>query len=128
MKNCVYYHCHLFLFLYFMCWFIVIIILLSGTLSIVVLKKWDEFKSECIFTKTTLIIIIAKFWWLVSGPMLEIPEDLYHLIKNAVSIRNHLERNKKEKDSKFRLILVDSRIHRLARYYNKTKELPQVWK
>ncbi|KAG5040224.1 hypothetical protein JHK82_012342 [Glycine max] len=61
-------------------------------------------------------------------PMLEIPEDLYHLIKNAVSIRNHLERNKKEKDSKFRLILVDSRIHRLARYYNKTKELPQVWK
>ena len=128
MKNCVYCHCHLFLFLYFMCWFIVIIILLSGTLSIVVLKKWDEFKSECIFTKTTLIIIIAKFWWLVSGPMLEIPEDLYHLIKNAVSIRNHLERNKKEKDSKFRLILVDSRIHRLARYYNKTKELPQVWK
>ncbi|KAL5187068.1 40S ribosomal protein S13 [Glycine soja] len=59
-------------------------------------------------------------------PMLEIPEDLYHLIKNAVSIRNHLERNKKEKDSKFRLILVDSRIHRLARYYNKTKELPQL--
>ncbi|KAG5028743.1 hypothetical protein JHK87_012257 [Glycine soja] len=58
--------------------------------------------------------------------MLEIPEDLYHLIKNAVSIRNHLERNKKEKDSKFRLILVDSRIHRLARYYNKTKELPQL--
>ncbi|KAG4954071.1 hypothetical protein JHK87_039665 [Glycine soja] len=48
-------------------------------------------------------------------PVPEIPENLYHLIKKVVSIRNHLERNKKDKDSKFRLILVDSRIHRLAR-------------
>ncbi|KAG6408088.1 hypothetical protein SASPL_131091 [Salvia splendens] len=45
----------------------------------------------------------------------EIPEDLYHLIKKAVAIRKHLERNRKDKDSKFRLILVESRIHRLAR-------------
>lgn len=47
----------------------------------------------------------------------EIPEDLYHLIKKAVSMRKHLERNRKDKDSKFRLILIESRIHRLARYY-----------
>ncbi|KAG6749387.1 hypothetical protein POTOM_046432 [Populus tomentosa] len=58
----------------------------------------------------------------------EIPEDLYHLIKKAVAIRKHLERNRKDKDSKFRLILVESRIHRLARYYKKTKKLPPVWK
>ncbi|KAK2975857.1 hypothetical protein RJ640_022874 [Escallonia rubra] len=58
----------------------------------------------------------------------EIPEDLYHLIKTAVAIRKHLERNRKDKDSKFRLILVESRIHRLARYYKKTKKLPPVWK
>ncbi|KAL4343780.1 hypothetical protein AHAS_Ahas11G0112600 [Arachis hypogaea] len=32
------------------------------------------------------------------------PLDLYHLIKKAVSIRKHLERNRKDKDSKFRLI------------------------
>ncbi|KAL8239956.1 hypothetical protein R6Q59_016523 [Mikania micrantha] len=37
----------------------------------------------------------------------EIPEDLYHLIKKAVAIRKHLERNRKDKDSKFRLILVE---------------------
>ena len=42
----------------------------------------------------------------------EIPEDLYHLIKKAVSVRKHLERNRKDKDSKFRLILIESRIHR----------------
>lgn len=27
----------------------------------------------------------------------EIPEDLYHLIKKAVSVRKHLERNRKDK-------------------------------
>ena len=47
----------------------------------------------------------------------EIPEDLYHLIKKAVSMRKHLEANRKDRDGKFRLILVESRIHRLARYY-----------
>jgi len=69
-------------------------------------------------------LLIALF----SGLAPEIPEDLYHLIKKAVAIRKHLERNRKDKDSKFRLILVESRIHRLARYYKKTKKLPPVWK
>ncbi len=54
----------------------------------------------------------------------EIPEDLYHLIKKAVAVRKHLERNRKDKDSKFRLILVESRVHRLARYYKRVKKLP----
>jgi small subunit ribosomal protein S13e len=58
----------------------------------------------------------------------EIPEDLYHLIKKAVSVRKHLERNRKDNDSKFRLILIESRIHRLARYYKTTGVLPPNWK
>ncbi|KAK5959013.1 uncharacterized protein PWA37_003690 [Arxiozyma heterogenica] len=58
----------------------------------------------------------------------EIPEDLYFLIKKAVSVRKHLERNRKDKDAKFRLILIESRIHRLARYYRKVAVLPPNWK
>ena len=58
----------------------------------------------------------------------EIPEDLYHLIKKAVNIRKHLDRNRKDIDSKFRLILIESRIHRLARYYKTAKVLPATWK
>ncbi|KAI8973418.1 40S ribosomal protein S13 [Mycotypha africana] len=58
----------------------------------------------------------------------EVPEDLYHLIKKAVSIRKHLERNRKDKDSKYRLILIESRIHRLARYYKTSGQLPPTWK
>jgi len=60
----------------------------------------------------------------VSGLAPNLPEDLYYLIKKAVSIRKHLDRNRKDKDSKFRLILVESRIHRLARYYKRVKSLP----
>ena len=58
----------------------------------------------------------------------QIPEDLYHLIKKAVNIRKHLEKCRRDKDSKFRLILVESRIHRLARYYRNVKSLPATWR
>lgn len=58
----------------------------------------------------------------------DLPEDLYSLIKKAVTIRKHLERNRKDKDSKFRLILVESRIHRLARYYRTTRKVAPNFK
>ncbi|KAM0749606.1 hypothetical protein T439DRAFT_326486 [Meredithblackwellia eburnea MCA 4105] len=57
-----------------------------------------------------------------------IPEDLYHLIKKAVSVRKHLERNRHDADSKFRLILIESRIHRLARYYKTKGQLQPSFK
>ena len=63
-----------------------------------------------------------------SGLAPEIPEDLYHLIKKAVQIRKHLEKFRKDKAAKFRLILVESRIHRLARYYRNVKALPATWR
>jgi small subunit ribosomal protein S13e len=58
----------------------------------------------------------------------EIPEDLYHLMKRAVSIRKHIEKNKRDKSSKYRLILVESKIHRLVRYYKLTKNIPSTWR
>ncbi|XP_014667005.1 PREDICTED: 40S ribosomal protein S13-like isoform X1 [Priapulus caudatus] len=56
-----------------------------------------------------------------------IPDDLYHMIKRGVAARKHLERNRKDRDAKFRLIL-ESRIHRLARYYKRKRVLPPNWK
>ena len=64
----------------------------------------------------------------VAGVAPELPEDLYHMIKKAVNIRKHLERSRKDTDSKFRLILMESRIHRLARYYKSKRVLPASWK
>jgi small subunit ribosomal protein S13e len=58
----------------------------------------------------------------------EIPEDLYHLMRKAVSMRKHIEKNHRDKDSKYRLILIESKIHRLVRYFKLTKQLPANWK
>ncbi|KAG2637871.1 40S ribosomal protein S13-1-like [Panicum virgatum] len=58
----------------------------------------------------------------------EVPEDLYFLIKKAVAIRKHLDRNRTDVDAKFRLILVESRVHRLSRYYRRAKKIPASWK
>jgi len=63
-----------------------------------------------------------------NGVAPEVPEDLYHLMKKALSVRKHLEKFRKDKDSKFRLILIESRIHRLSRYYKRSKKLPATWK
>lgn len=63
-----------------------------------------------------------------SGLSPKIPEDLYFLIKKALAIRKHLEKFRKDRDAKFRLIMVESRIHRLARYYRNVKSLPPTWR
>merc|ERR1712146_220602 len=57
-----------------------------------------------------------------------IPEDLYHLIKKAIAMRKHLDRNRKDMDCKFRLIIIESRIHRLTRYYKQTGQVSSTWK
>jgi small subunit ribosomal protein S13e len=71
---------------------------------------------------------VGQVKFVTGNKIVRIPEDLYHLIKKAVSVRKHLERNRKDNDSKFRLILIESRIHRLARYYKTTGVLPPNWK
>ena len=58
----------------------------------------------------------------------EIPEDLISLIKSNVSLRKHLETNKKDQVAKRGLILNDSKIRRLVKYYIQTEKLPADWK
>merc|ERR1712130_65002 len=77
----------------------------------------------CHVTGSKILRILKK-----KGFAPEIPEDLYCLIKKAVSVRKHLDKFRQDKDAKFRLILIESRIHRLARYYKLVKALPPNWK
>ena len=58
----------------------------------------------------------------------EIPEDLRNLISTALSLRKHMEQNKKDLHNKRSLQLTESKIRRLAKYYINTNELPQDWK
>ena len=57
-----------------------------------------------------------------------IPEDLRNMIAKATAIRKHMEDNKKDLVSRRGLQLVESKIHRLSRYYKKTRVLPSDWK
>jgi len=58
----------------------------------------------------------------------EVPEDVQNLIKRAVNIRKHLEKNKQDMVSKRGLQLTESKIRRLEKYYKKTGVLPKDWK
>lgn len=56
-----------------------------------------------------------------------IPEDLSNLIKKAEKIRKHLEIHKSDGISKRALQLVESKIHRLVKYYKREGVLPPDW-
>ena len=56
------------------------------------------------------------------------PEDLFNLFEQAVNLREHLAKNKKDYTSKRGLELLESKIRRLGKYYVKEKTLPEEWK
>ncbi len=56
-----------------------------------------------------------------------IPEDLENLINKAARTARHLEKNRKDYPNKRDLALVESKIHRLARYYRSIGRLPKEW-
>ncbi len=58
----------------------------------------------------------------------EIPEDLRNLISTALSLRKHLETNRKDTHNKRGLQLAESKIRRLAKYYISTGKLSENWK
>ncbi len=62
------------------------------------------------------------------GVLPDYPEDLLNLIKRAVRMREHLEKHKKDIHNRVRLTRVESKIHRLVKYYKRVGRLPKDWK
>ncbi|MGB9703123.1 MAG: 30S ribosomal protein S15 [Candidatus Micrarchaeia archaeon] len=60
--------------------------------------------------------------------LLTYPEDLFSLMKKAIRLRKHLEVHKGDKHNKLALQRVESKIHRLVKYYKKKEILPKDWK
>ena len=58
----------------------------------------------------------------------ELPEDLLSLIKRAWRIRKHLDEHKRDIVNKRNLNLVESKIHRLVKYYKRTGKIPTHWR
>ena len=57
----------------------------------------------------------------------KIPEDLFNLIKRAVNLRRHLQEHPKDTHSARGLILIESKIRRLVKYYKRVGKLPPDW-
>lgn len=58
----------------------------------------------------------------------EVPFDIYNLLKKAVELHAHMEKNKSDYTSKRGLELTESKIRRLAKFHIKNKGLPVDWK
>lgn len=56
-----------------------------------------------------------------------LPEDLINLIKKDITVMKHLENNKKDMTAKRGLILTESKINRLVKYYKKVGRLDKNW-
>jgi len=75
------------------------------------------------YTKSRIARIMKKHE--VTPPM---PEDMFNLMKRAVSLRNHMSNNRHDYTSKRGLELTESKIRRLAKYYKTRKLLAHDWK
>ncbi len=58
----------------------------------------------------------------------EVPEDINALIKRANLLRKHLSKNKHDGSAKRGILLTESKIHRLGKYYKSTQRIPLTWK
>ncbi len=58
----------------------------------------------------------------------KLPEDLFNVLKQTVTIQEHLQRNKKDKSARHKLMLTESKVRRLGKYYSRVGTLPADWK
>lgn len=56
-----------------------------------------------------------------------LPEDLSALLKKAGALKRHLEKNRKDSVNKRSLAMIESKIHRLVKYYRAKGEIRQDW-
>ena len=58
----------------------------------------------------------------------KIPEDLLNLMARAVRVREHLEKHPRDIHNKRNLMLIESKIRRLVKYYKSKGVLPLDWR
>ncbi|MFT4244576.1 MAG: 30S ribosomal protein S15 [Candidatus Woesearchaeota archaeon] len=57
-----------------------------------------------------------------------IPEDLQALVEKVFSLKKHLSNNKKDVHNKRSLLLIESKIRRLTKYYKSKGRIAQNWR
>ncbi len=56
------------------------------------------------------------------------PYDMLQLMKKAVNLRKHLDKNKQDTNNRIRLGRIEAKIWRLTKYYIKEGVLPEGWR
>jgi len=74
-------------------------------------------------TGKRLSVLLAE-----KGVKPEIPDDLQALIRRVVHLQRHLETHPKDLANRRGLVLMESRIRRLARYYRQRRRIPENWR
>jgi len=62
------------------------------------------------------------------GVEAEFPDDLKALMIRALAVRSHLEKNKQDESAKRGLILTESKIKRLVKYYKRSGKLTEDYR
>ncbi len=57
----------------------------------------------------------------------KLPENLTALLRRVVALQKHLETNKKDVVAKRGLMLTESKVRRLVKYYKESGKLPADW-
>jgi small subunit ribosomal protein S15 len=58
----------------------------------------------------------------------EIPDDMMSLMRKAVNLDRHIQKNIKDHHNKHALQNVEAKIRRLVNYYQKTGRIPAAWR
>jgi small subunit ribosomal protein S15 len=58
----------------------------------------------------------------------DMPEDIQNLIRKAINLRKHIEKNGRDKHNKRGLQLIEAKIYRLGKYYKREGKLPANWR
>lgn len=63
-----------------------------------------------------------------NGVRQDMPEDLERLVKKALGLQRHLRTHNSDRRNVRSLELIESKIHRLSRYYKKKDKIDKNWK
>lgn len=57
----------------------------------------------------------------------KVPEDILSLIRKMIDVKRHLEQNHKDQTARRGLLLTESKLRRLVKYYRSSGKLPHDW-
>lgn len=63
-----------------------------------------------------------------NGMKRSMPEDLERLVQKAVGLQKHLNTHNSDRRNIRSLELIESKIHRISRYYKRVGKVPKEWK